>query len=383
MNERVCHRRQLHGRDHRVESASRRGVGARGSRSRSRGSERERNGSIRTPQRGHVVPTLDGVLNQLHDAVSGASFGVPVERLREIPEEHRLRRVRPFIRHEPGFVLVDPVVDLDVAGQSHLGVSREGHVGVRPQDRRLRRGDKAVLPGNDSPQPRDRHQVGGVQPLEPVRPQVVARRPVGPVPVIPMTRGVYQALGQQRAVRRLLLGIGIIRLWSLSIPFLGTKRHSLRGVAAAISEREAGPTQRHPPRGSHHFVGSHALREREGRGVAGVQREQRDVLAHGALVLPALFRLFPRRQARMALGVAQQPQHVVLVPSIGLTAVLSAPSERREDSFRPLARDGAGAGTFGEEALALEQFFNLGVRREWLRPPRIGLVLARRRFASA
>mmetsp|Transcript_7879 Transcript_7879/g.31935 ORF Transcript_7879/g.31935 Transcript_7879/m.31935 type:complete len:281 (-) Transcript_7879:782-1624(-) len=280
MNERVCHRRQLHGRDHRVERASRRGVGARGSRSRSAVLNAEREGnssrSIRTPQRGHVVPTLDGVLNQPHDAVSGASFGVQVERLGELPEEHRLRRVRRFIRpFQPGFVLVDPVVDLDVAGQSHLGVSREGHVGVRPQDRRLWRRDKAVLPGNDSPQPRDRHQVGGMQPPEPVRPQAVARRPVDVVlPVPPITRGVEQALGKHRASRRLLLvsTVRASRLWSLfmSIPFLGTKRHSLRGVAAAISEREAGPTQRHRPRGSHHFVGSRALREREGRSVAGV-----------------------------------------------------------------------------------------------------------------
>ena len=66
----------------------------------------------------------------------------------------------------------------------------------------------------------------------------------------------------------------------------------------------------------------------------------------------------------MALSVPQQPRHVVLVPSVGLIAVLSALSERLKDSFRPPARRSAGAGTFGEEALALEQFCNLGVRRE-------------------
>mmetsp|Transcript_12614 Transcript_12614/g.53252 ORF Transcript_12614/g.53252 Transcript_12614/m.53252 type:complete len:323 (-) Transcript_12614:683-1651(-) len=271
MNERVCHRHQLHGRDHRVERSSR--VGARGSRSRMVNAEPDGPGFLRTPQRRHVVPPPDAVLNQLYHAISGASAGVPVKRLRELPDEYRLRRVRLFIRDEPSPVVVNPVVDLDVARQSHCGVSREGQVGVRAQDRRLRRGDEVVSPGNESPQPRDRHQESGVPHAEPVRPQVVARRLVDvDLPIFPLARGVAQALGQHRAVYRLLHLCAIFKLApSFRGPFLGTKRHSLRGVAAAISKREAGPAQRHLPRRFHHFIGSHALREREGRPAPGKQ----------------------------------------------------------------------------------------------------------------
>ena len=86
MNERVCHRHQLHGRDHRVERLSRRGVGTRDSRSRMVNAEPSGPGFLRTPQRGHVVPPPDAVLNQLDHAILGASVGVLVKRLRELPD---------------------------------------------------------------------------------------------------------------------------------------------------------------------------------------------------------------------------------------------------------------------------------------------------------